>query len=167
MRVVLGFGRQKDESAFKAVKNSYYIFMFFKLLLMLTLIPIAELALLIEIGRHIGLWPTIGIVLSTGIAGGIMLHSQGAGTLARFKRELAEGRFPGNTIIEGIAILLGGAFLLTPGVITDLCGLFLLIPPTRAIFIAILKRYLKVRFGLEEIIRISRDDTPLDPNMRV
>ncbi|HHS50131.1 MAG TPA: FxsA family protein [candidate division Zixibacteria bacterium] len=145
--------------------------MFIKLLLIFTLVPIADLALLIEIGRQIGLWPTIAIVLITGVAGSALLRWQGLGTIAKFKRELAEGRFPGNTIIEGIAIIVGGAFLLTPGVMTDAVGILLLLPPTRAVFIAIVKRYIKRKFDIDEFITVADEppprDEPLDPNLRI
>jgi len=148
--------------------------MFIRLLILFTLVPVGELALLIEIGRRIGVWPTIAIILATGVAGSLLLKWQGFETWRRFKSELSEGRFPGNTIIDGVAIILGGAFLLTPGVITDCCGILLLIPPTRALFIKLIKRYLKWKFNIAELSdiidsddRSSRDGDPLDPTMRV
>jgi len=147
--------------------------MFIRLLILFTLVPIGELALLITIGRHIGVWPTIGIVLVTGVAGSILLKWQGFETWRRFKSELSSGSFPGSTIIEGVAILIGGAFLLTPGVVTDFAGLLLLIPTSRAILIKIIKVYLKKRFDLDEFIEIadredrSPKDETLDPTMRV
>ncbi|MCK5832092.1 FxsA family protein [bacterium] len=146
--------------------------MFLKLLLAFTLVPIAELALLIEIGRYIGVWPTIGIVLITGITGSLLLKWQGLETISKFKKEISQGRFPGNTIIEGIAIIVGGAFLLTPGVITDFCGILLLLPPTRMMFIAVAKKYIKRRWNIDEFINImppeqDRPSEPLDPTMRV
>jgi UPF0716 protein FxsA len=106
--------------------------MFFRLLLLFTVVPIVELALLIQLGRLVGLGPTVAIVLLTGVAGAALARWQGLATLKRVQTEMAEGRMPAGALIDGLLILLAAAVLLTPGLITDAVGFLLLIPPTRA-----------------------------------
>lgn len=115
----------------------------FRLLLLFTLVPLAELWLLIEIGQWIGTWPTIFIVASTGFVGVLLARSQGLSVLYRIRDELYQGDLPGEALIDGACILIGGAFLLTPGLITDLSGFLLLIPPTRRLIKAAARRYLQ------------------------
>jgi len=151
--------------------------MLFKLIILFIVVPTAELALLIEIGRLIGLWPTIGIVVLTGIIGGSLLKQQGISTISRFKRDFRSGIFPADTLLHGVLIIIGGAFLLTPGIVTDLLGFLLLIPLTRSIVSKFVKAYLKKRFqvNFEEIQRTPdypqeehpENYPPLDPNKRV
>lgn len=102
-----------------------------RLALLFVVVPILELLLLIEIGQWIGLLPTLGLVLLTGVAGAYLARAEGMRVLWRFQQELAQGRIPGQALQDGIAVLVGGAFLLTPGIITDLAGFSLLLPPTR------------------------------------
>lgn len=94
-------------------------------------IPILELMILIQIGEWVGLWPTLALVLVTGTAGAALARAEGTRVLVQFRRELAEGRLPGQPLLDGISVLVGGAFLLTPGVLTDIAGLLLLFPPSR------------------------------------
>lgn len=100
-------------------------------LFVFVVVPLVELALLVQVGRMVGLWPTIGLVLVTGIAGGALARAQGLRTVARIQGELAQGRMPGRALMDGAAILGGGALLLTPGILTDVVGFALLLPPTR------------------------------------
>ncbi len=102
-----------------------------RLILLFTVVPFVELALLIWIGRRIGPLPTIALVLATGVLGASLARYQGLATWARFRRALAEGRLPGTELVEGLMILVAGAVLLTPGVLTDLAGFLLLTPPVR------------------------------------
>lgn len=148
--------------------------MFFRLLILFILVPIGELTLLIEIGKAIGTWPTIAIIVVTGIIGSYLLRWQGAATWRKFQYSLSRGSFPGDTIIEGVLILIGGAFLLTPGVVTDALGFILLIPPSRKLVVKLVKAYLKRKYDLEEIIVIQPDEPgpdepekPLDPGNRI
>lgn len=106
--------------------------MFLRLLLLFTVVPLIELALLIQIGRVIGLAATIAIVLLTGIVGATLARWQGLATLRRVQTEMAEGRVPTDALVDGLLILVAGAVLFTPGLITDTIGFLLLIPPTRA-----------------------------------
>lgn len=136
--------------------------MFFKLLILFILVPIVELALLIEIGKAIGTWPTIGIIVITGIIGSYLLKWQGVSTWRRFHQSLSRGGFPGDVILEGVLILIGGAFLLTPGVVTDALGFILLIPPGRRLVLKAVKAYLKRKFDYEDLIVIEPNDPEPD-----
>ena len=94
-------------------------------------VPLLELVLLIQLGQWIGLWPTLGIVVLTGVAGATLARMEGMRTLWSFRGELARGQLPSQAIFDGLAILVGGALLLTPGLLTDVVGFSLLLPPPR------------------------------------
>jgi UPF0716 protein FxsA len=104
-----------------------------RLAVLFVLVPVIELMLLIRMGQWLGFWPTVAFVVLTGWAGATLARVEGLRVLARFQQELAMGRIPGQAILDGAAVLMGGAFLLAPGVLTDLTGLALLFPPTRRI----------------------------------
>lgn len=108
--------------------------MFARLALLFVVIPLVELALLIQVGQVIGLLPTVLLVLATGVGGAALARREGLRTLASIQRELAQGRLPGDALLDGAAILFGGALLLTPGILTDFFGLSLLLPVTRRWF---------------------------------
>jgi len=105
-----------------------------KLLLLFTLVPLAEIWLLIEIGAVIGSWATILLIASTGFIGVLLARSQGFAVIYRIQRDMEAGLVPADQLFDGACILIGGALLLTPGLLTDLLGFSLLIPQTRAIF---------------------------------
>lgn len=102
-----------------------------RLLLLFVLVPVVELILLVQLGRVVGLWPTVGLVLLTGFVGAGLARAEGLRVLAAFQGQLASGRLPGQALFDGISVLVGGALLLTPGVLTDLVGFALLFPPSR------------------------------------
>jgi UPF0716 protein FxsA len=95
-------------------------------------LPIAELYVIIQVGQAIGVLPTIAILIADSFLGAYLLRSQGRAAWQRFNRALAERRVPGREVLDGAMIILGGALLLTPGFITDIVGIVLLLPPTRA-----------------------------------
>lgn len=95
------------------------------------LVPIIEIVGFIQIGSLIGLWPTIGIVILTAIAGSILLRHQGMAVLFQTQSKLAEGKVPLDQMIDGICLAMAGALLLTPGFFTDIFGFLLFIPPFR------------------------------------
>jgi UPF0716 protein FxsA len=105
--------------------------MFVKLLLLFTLGPIIELYVLIELGRRVGAFPTIILVLATGFFGVFLARAQGFLALSRIAGTLRNGEMPGDELMDGVLILVGAAFLLTPGLISDTTGFLLLIPGTR------------------------------------
>ena len=102
-----------------------------KLLLLFTLVPLAELALLIKVGQHFGLLWTLGIVILTGIAGAALAKHEGFAVVRQIKQDLAEGIVPTARLLDGVLILAGGLLLLTPGLLTDALGFLALIPWTR------------------------------------
>lgn len=104
-----------------------------KLLLLFTIVPVVELALLIEAGQYLGVLPTVLVVLGTGFAGAVLARTQGLRALRRLQQAVADGRFPGEEIFDGVLILSGGLLLLTPGFFTDVIGLLALIPGSRAL----------------------------------
>lgn len=102
-----------------------------RLALLFVIVPIIELMLLIEVGQAVGLLPTLLLVMTTGIGGALLARAEGVRVFFQFQRELASGRLPGQALLDGISVLIGGAFLLTPGILTDLVGFSLLFPLTR------------------------------------
>lgn len=102
-----------------------------RLALLFVVVPILELVLLIQVGQWMGLMPTIALVVFTGVTGAWLARAEGVRVFFQFQRELATGRLPGQAMLDGISVLIGGAFLLTPGILTDFAGFSLLFPPTR------------------------------------
>ena len=107
--------------------------MFLRLLLLFTVVPLIELFLLVKLGTIIGIGPTVLIVICTGVLGAWLARSQGLGVLRRITEDLNQGRMPTGSLVDGLLILIAGAVLLTPGLITDALGFFLLLPPGRAL----------------------------------
>jgi UPF0716 protein FxsA len=118
----------------------------FLLVVLFIVVPIAELYVIIQVGEAIGVWPTLALLLLDAVLGSLLLKHQGRGAWRRFNEALAQRRFPGKEVADGLLIVIGGTLLLAPGFLTDIVGLFLLIPPTRAISRAILKRFTIGRF---------------------
>jgi UPF0716 protein FxsA len=103
------------------------------LVLLFILVPIAEIYVIIQVGQAIGALWTVLILIADSIIGARLLRWQGRRAWVKFQQALAEGRVPHREVVDGVLIVLGGAFLLTPGFITDVFGVFLLIPPTRTV----------------------------------
>jgi UPF0716 protein FxsA len=118
----------------------------FVLIAIFIVVPLLELWVIIQIGGSIGVVPTLLLLLIDGFLGALLLRSQGRASWVGFNRALAESRVPANEILDGVLIIFGGALLLTPGFITDIFGLVLLIPPTRAIVRGVMKRFAIGRF---------------------
>ena len=95
-------------------------------------IPIAEIALFIQVGDLIGLWPTLGTIVLTALAGTALVRAQGIGILTRIQAETQAGRLPVGELISGACLVVAGLLLLTPGFLTDAIGFLLLIPVTRS-----------------------------------
>ncbi len=116
------------------------------LILLFTIVPIIELALLIRIGQYVGLGYTVGIVIFTGVAGAYLAKMQGLITLRKIQADVNRGLMPADKLFDGVLILCSGILLLTPGFITDIIGFVGLVPFTRSW----LKRRLKHK--IEEMI---------------
>jgi UPF0716 protein FxsA len=106
-------------------------------------VPIAELFVLIQVGQAIGILPTIALLILDSVLGAMLMRSQGRAAWMRLQRALAEGRMPGREVIDGALVIFGGALLLTPGFLSDILGLILLLPFTRAL----VRRVLVARFA--------------------
>jgi UPF0716 protein FxsA len=102
-----------------------------RLFLLFTLVPLVELYLLVSIGGWMGVAPTIALVAVTGILGAWLAKREGRKALASYREALTQGRMPEDGIVSGLLILVGGVLLIAPGVLTDLTGLALMIPPIR------------------------------------
>lgn len=102
-----------------------------RLMLLFILVPALELVLLIEIGSRIGTLSTLALILVTGVVGAQLAGRQGLDVLRRIQRETSEGRLPAVSLIDGAFILIAGALLVTPGILTDVAGLLCLVPAFR------------------------------------
>ncbi len=118
--------------------------MFFtKLLILFIIVPVIELYILIEVGKKIGSLSVIGIIILTGILGAYLVKSQGFMILKKIQNDIDEGILPGNSLIQGAIILVGGILLFTPGFITDIVGFIFLMPFTRKVVKNYLLKWLK------------------------
>ncbi|MCL4126744.1 UNVERIFIED_CONTAM: hypothetical protein GTU68_038351 [Idotea baltica] len=107
-------------------------------------VPLIEIYLFIKLGGLIGALPTVVLVIVTALIGVSLLRAQGFNTMARFQKEVATGQLPATTMLEGVALIFGGALLLTPGFLTDTIGFLCLIPFTRQAIIAWVIKNMKV-----------------------
>jgi len=119
--------------------------MLLPLVLLFIAVPLAELAVIIQVGQLIGVWWTIGLLLADSLLGSWLLRHQGRAAWRRFNEALRAGRVPTREVLDGTLVIFGGALLLTPGFITDVFGAILLIPPTRALVRSVLTRRLRHR----------------------
>jgi UPF0716 protein FxsA len=103
------------------------------LILLFIVVPIAELYVIIQVGQAIGALPTIAILIADSLIGSLLLRSQGRLAWRRFNAALQAGRVPAREVLDGALVIFGGAFLITPGFLTDVIGVLLLLPPTRAV----------------------------------
>jgi UPF0716 protein FxsA len=113
--------------------------------LLFIILPIAEIYVIIQVGQAIGALWTIALLIADSIAGAWLMRSQGRAAWRRFQVALAEGRMPAREVVDGVLVIFGGAFLLTPGFCTDIIGALLLLPPTRAIIRRMLVRRVTFR----------------------
>ena len=116
------------------------------LFLTFLIVPIMEMLLLFEVSDYIGGLPTVGLVVLTAVIGIQILKQQGLSTFSRANRRLESGELPGQEIIEALFLAVGGAFLLTPGFITDTLGFIFLIGPTRRLLVSWLINSGKIAF---------------------
>jgi len=127
------------------------------LILLFTVVPLIELALLIKIGQHIGLGYAIGVVVITGVTGAYLAKMQGLITLRKIQEDINRGIMPADKLFDGVLILCSGILLLTPGLLTDIIGFIGLIPLTRNL----LKQWLKSK--IEDMINQGRVITITPP----
>ncbi len=118
----------------------------FQLLFLFTVIPVVEIWLLAQLSGKLGIMNTIVLVLGTGIVGAALARWQGFQAIQRVQREMRQGMIPAGAIGDGFLIFAAGMLLITPGVLTDIVGLSLLIPPIRMIVTKALKYWLAKKF---------------------
>ncbi len=131
-----------------------------KLLLLFTVVPLVELYLLLLINEAISFWPTVGLVLTTGLVGAILARFEGLRVLKKWRRALFRGKIPEDGVMGGVLVLVGGVLLVTPGVLTDLVGLLLLIPPTRRMIAGWVKRGIERGLQSGQIQVVSYSNEP-------
>lgn len=125
------------------------------LIIVFIIVPIAELAAIIWVGTQIGVLPTIAILVVDSIVGSLLMRHQGRAAWRRFNLALQERRPPTKEVVDGALVIFGGAFLLTPGFITDILGIFLLIPPTRAVIRGALMGWFGKRFIVVRVAGVA------------
>ncbi|QGJ71700.1 Exclusion suppressor FxsA [Planctomycetales bacterium 10988] len=123
--------------------------MFIRLFLLLTFMPLIELTLLLWLSSVTSWQITLAIVLITGFLGALLARSEGLSAVRRIQMESAQGKVPSGAIVDGVLILIAGILLVTPGILTDVIGFSLLIPPIRELYkrsvVANLKKNVKVQ----------------------
>ncbi len=130
------------------------------LLLAFVVVPIAELAVIIQVGTRIGPLPTIALLLLDSVLGAVLVKREGRRTWWAFRSALEEGRWPGDEVVQGALVLVGGALLVTPGFLTDGIGLLALLRPTRALASRYLRRRLTPAPLRHALILERRRPTP-------
>jgi len=101
------------------------------IMFLIIVIPAAEIGILFCSGQLIGFWPTVLLIIATGVIGAYLAKKEGLETIRRVQEQLQMAQIPSDAVLDGICILIGGTLLLTPGFITDVTGFFMLFPPTR------------------------------------
>src|SRR3954466_4222553 len=115
------------------------------LVVLFVVVPLVEIYVIIQVGQAIGPWWTIALLIVDSILGSLLMRSQGRATWRRFQVALGEVRPPAREVIDGVLVIFGGALLLTPGFVTDIFGVALLLPPSRAVIRSLLVRRLGSR----------------------
>jgi UPF0716 protein FxsA len=132
------------------------------LALVFLLVPVAELYVIYKVGDAIGVLPTFLLLALDSVLGALLLRAQGRAVWRRFNEAMAAGRIPHREVIDGVLVIFGGAFLLTPGFLTDIVGLLLLLPPTRSLFRRIAVRRLGRRVAAGVADRPDRQSWDVD-----
>jgi len=125
-------------------------------------LPLLEIAVFIEVGSAIGVWPTIGATVATALAGSLLLRAQGLAALTRARAQMDQGQLPAREMFEGVCLILAGALLLVPGFVTDVLGLLLFIPPFRELLRLLIARNIAAKAARGEA-RVFVDGVEIDP----
>jgi len=108
-------------------------------------LPLLEIAVFIQVGGAIGVWPTIAATVATALAGSLLLRAQGVGVLMRARAQMDQGQLPAREMFEGVCLVLAGALLLVPGFVTDVIGLLLFVPPLREMLRGMIARHVAAK----------------------
>lgn len=131
--------------------------MFYRLLLLFTVVPFVELIVLIEVGKRIGTMATVAIIILTGVLGASLARVQGFLVFIRIRNDLNMGKLPGDSLLDGLLILIGAIVLLTPGFITDILGFLLLFPGTRVLLRDPVQQYFRKKISGSQQFYSSSD----------
>lgn len=123
----------------------------FRLILLFTLLPLAELSLLLRIGGWLGTGPTVGLVIVTGVVGAWLARREGARTWGRVQADVAAGRMPGEELLHALLVFIAGVVLVTPGVLTDAVGLILLFRPAREVIAGRIRKRLSGQLQFQTV----------------
>jgi len=139
--------------------------MLLKIILLLTLVPVLELYILIRLAEAWGLTEAVLLVIVTGVVGGWLARREGVRAFKRVQDEANQGHLPADALLDSVLIFIAGAFLVTPGVLTDVAGLCLLLPPTRALVRVRIKRWLKrkIEQGKINVVTGMQNDAGFHP----
>jgi len=117
------------------------------LFILFVVVPILELLVIIQVGQSVGAWNTVILLVVDSLVGAWLVKHQGIGLLKKSQDRLRKGELPSDEIFSGVTVLFAGALMLTPGFLTDLVGLLLLVPPIRAVVLMIVRRKFRSRIG--------------------
>jgi UPF0716 protein FxsA len=139
--------------------------MLLKIILLLTVVPLVELYILFQLAKEWGFGEALLLVIVTGVVGGWLARREGVRAFSRVQDEANRGILPADALLDSVLIFIAGAFLVTPGVLTDIAGLCLLLPPTRAVIRARIKRWLKQKMedGSVHVLGGMPGDTGFEP----
>jgi UPF0716 protein FxsA len=121
------------------------------LLILIIVIPALEIGVLLLSGKTIGVIPTVLLIILTGVVGAWLAKKQGIETFKKAQQQMQYGQIPGEAIIDGLCILVGGLFLLSPGFVTDLTGILLLFPKSRNLIKPVLLRIIRKMIDRNQI----------------
>jgi len=126
--------------------------MFGKLFVLFAVVPVLELYVLITVGKLIGAWETVAVLLAVSSVGAWLVRHQGFAIYNRIQGELSAGRLPAAELLDGLLVLVGGVLLLTPGFITDIIGMLVLLPAGRYVLKQYLRRWLEQRLARGTVV---------------
>ena len=136
-----GDAKQTENPGVAQVPRRPYARSVGRLFLLFTVVPLVELYLLIAVGRVLGPMATIGLVLVTGAVGAWFARLEGARVIRRWQEAIARQQIPKDGVIDGFLIFIGGLMLITPGILTDIAGLSMVMPPTRRLIAGFVRRW--------------------------
>jgi len=125
-----------------------------RLVILFLTVPVMEMLILIQTGKVLGFWPTLGLLIVLGLLGIYLVKSQGFMVFQRIRHEIARGQIPTSSLLDGLLVLVSGILLITPGLLTDLIGLAILVPPVRRLLREKLKRLVLKMFLPRTFLRI-------------
>jgi UPF0716 protein FxsA len=133
------------------------------LVIVFVVVPLVELAVIIEVGSRIGVLDTIGLLLLVSIVGAYVVKRQGISVWRRMRAQAAAGQVPGMELVDGACVLAAGLLLVFPGFVTDALGLLLLVPPVRSIVRGMVRRRFRSTVTvIQPVVSYRRDRRPDD-----